>query len=39
VQWQGIKGNSLDDFKDTKSEVILDPPEYRTGEVTAPYGN
>ncbi len=25
VQWQGIKGNSLDQFKDTKTEAILEP--------------
>src|SRR5579862_2598621 len=37
VQWQGIKGNTLDDFKDTKTEVILDPSEYKTGTVVEPY--
>ena len=37
VQWQGIKNNSLDQFKDTKTEVILEPAQYRTGTVTAPY--
>ena len=37
VQWQGIKGNSLDQFKDTRTEVILEPSEYRTGSVVAPY--
>ena len=37
VQWQGIKGNTLDDFKDTKTEVILTPGEYKTGTVMAPY--
>jgi branched-chain amino acid transport system substrate-binding protein len=37
VQWQGIKGNGLDQFKDTKTEVILEPAEYRTGKVVAPY--
>lgn len=39
VQWQGIKGNSLDQFKDTKTEVILEPSEYRTGTVMAPYAS
>jgi branched-chain amino acid transport system substrate-binding protein len=38
VQWQGIKSNSLDDFKDTKTEVILEPSEYKTGTVVAPFG-
>ena len=37
VQWQNIKNNSLDEFKDTKTEVILEPTEYRTGSVIAPY--
>jgi branched-chain amino acid transport system substrate-binding protein len=37
VQWQNIKTNNLDEFKDTKTEVILEPAEYRTGSVIAPY--
>src|SRR6201998_1685466 len=37
VQWQNIKSNNLDEFKDTKTEVILEPGEYRTGSVIAPY--
>ena len=37
VQWQGIKGNSLDQFKNTKTEAILEPDQYRTGTVIAPY--
>ena len=37
VQWQNIKSNSLDQFKDTKTEVILEPSQYRTGTVVAPY--
>jgi branched-chain amino acid transport system substrate-binding protein len=37
VQWQNIKSNSLDEFKNTKTEVILEPDEYRTGSVIAPY--
>ena len=37
VQWQNIKSNNLDAFKDTKTEVILEPEEYRTGTVIAPY--
>ena len=36
VQWQNIKSNNLDEFKDTKTEVILEPDEYRTGTVVAP---
>ncbi|MBV9816219.1 MAG: amino acid ABC transporter substrate-binding protein [Alphaproteobacteria bacterium] len=37
VQWQNIKSNNLEEFKDTKTEVILEPAEYRTGSVIAPY--
>jgi len=37
VQWQNIKSNSLDQFKDTKTEAILEPSQYRTGTVIAPY--
>ena len=36
VQWQNIKGNGVDQFRDTKTEVILEPPEYRTGTIIAP---
>jgi len=37
VQVQNITGNSIDLFKDLKTEVILSPSEYKTGEVIAPY--
>jgi branched-chain amino acid transport system substrate-binding protein len=37
IQWQGIKGNDLDQFKDTKVEAILTPSEYKTGTVQEPY--
>jgi branched-chain amino acid transport system substrate-binding protein len=37
VQWQNIKSNSLDQFKDTKTEAILVPSQYKTGTVIAPY--
>jgi branched-chain amino acid transport system substrate-binding protein len=37
VQWQNIKSKSLDQFKDTKTETILEPSQYRTGTVVAPY--
>src|SRR5215472_13065129 len=37
VQWQGVKGNTLDDVKDAKNEVILEPSEYKTGAVVGPY--
>ena len=37
VQWQGIKGNTLDDFKDTSVEKILTPGDYKTGSVVDGY--
>jgi branched-chain amino acid transport system substrate-binding protein len=37
VQFQNITGNSIDLFKDLKTEVVISPPEYKTGDVMAPY--
>jgi len=37
VQYQNIKGSGIDQLRDTKTEVILEPPEYRTGTVIVPY--
>ena len=37
AQFQNIKGNSVDDFRDLKTEVILYPPQYKNGEVIYPY--
>ncbi len=37
AQFQNIKGNSIDDFRDLKTEVILYPPKYKSGEVIYPY--
>jgi branched-chain amino acid transport system substrate-binding protein len=39
VQWQGIKGHSLDEIENTKLEAILEPAIYRTGKVEAPYSD
>jgi branched-chain amino acid transport system substrate-binding protein len=39
VQFQDIQGNDLEQFKDTKTEVILAPAEFRTGEVVEPYSS
>ena len=37
VQFQNIKGNSVDDFRDpAKTEVIIYPPKYKSGEVIYP---
>ncbi len=38
VQFQGVQGHDLAQFKDAKTEVILFPPEYSSGTLRAPYG-
>ncbi|HEV3492135.1 MAG TPA: amino acid ABC transporter substrate-binding protein [Reyranella sp.] len=37
VQFQGVKGNDVDQFRDPKTEVILWPTKYRTGNIIYPY--
>ncbi|MBV8393813.1 MAG: amino acid ABC transporter substrate-binding protein [Alphaproteobacteria bacterium] len=37
VQFQGVSGNGVDQFKDPKTEVILWPPKYKTGDIAYPY--
>ena len=37
AQFQNIKGNSIDEFRDLKTEVIVYPPQYKTGEPIYPY--
>jgi branched-chain amino acid transport system substrate-binding protein len=37
VQFQNITGNGIDQFKDIKTEAILEPTEYRTGQALAPF--
>ena len=37
AQFQNIKGNTIDDFRDTKTEVIVYPPQFKSGEVIYPY--
>ena len=32
-------GNSVDDFRDTKTEVIVYPPQFKSGDVIYPYEN
>jgi branched-chain amino acid transport system substrate-binding protein len=39
VQFQGIKGNGVDQFKSPSTEVVLEPAEYRSGKIDIPYGN
>ncbi|HUC64944.1 MAG TPA: amino acid ABC transporter substrate-binding protein [Stellaceae bacterium] len=37
VQFQGFKTGSIDELKDVQHEAILEPGEYRTGKVVAPF--
>ena len=37
VQFQGVQGNGVDQFKDPKTEVILWPEQYKTGDIIYPY--
>jgi branched-chain amino acid transport system substrate-binding protein len=37
AQFQNIKGNKIDDFRDLSTEVIVYPPQYKSGEVIYPY--
>ncbi len=37
VQYQGIKGNTLDEFKDMSKQPVLTPAKLKTGNVIYPY--
>lgn len=37
VQYRGIEGNGLDQFRTPERYVVLYPPEYKSGEVAVPY--
>jgi branched-chain amino acid transport system substrate-binding protein len=37
VQFQNVKGNTADQFKDVATQVVVDPPEYASGKVVYPY--
>jgi branched-chain amino acid transport system substrate-binding protein len=39
VQFQGITGTSVDDFRDGKGEVVLWPDQFKAGEVKLPYNS
>jgi branched-chain amino acid transport system substrate-binding protein len=39
VQFHGITGNDLDQFRDMSRMTVLDPPEYASGKVIYPYAN
>ena len=37
VQFQNIKGNTVEDFRDPSKEVVLYPPQFKSGDVIYPY--
>ncbi|HEU5277147.1 MAG TPA: amino acid ABC transporter substrate-binding protein [Xanthobacteraceae bacterium] len=37
VQFQNVKGNDVAQFKDVKTQVVLTPSEYKSGDVIYPY--
>ena len=37
VQYRGVQGHDLDQFKDAKAEVILWPPALKNGDLREPY--
>ena len=39
LQYHGIQGNDLEQFKKPGTEVVLAPKEYKTGDIEAPYSN
>jgi branched-chain amino acid transport system substrate-binding protein len=39
VQFQNVTGSGVDQFNTTKNEIVVAPPEFRTGEVLAPYSD
>ena len=39
VQFQNVKGNDVEQFKDPKVEVVLYPPALKNGDVIYPYGD
>jgi branched-chain amino acid transport system substrate-binding protein len=39
VQFQNVKGNGVDQFKDVSVQSILYPAEYKTGDVIYPYAD
>jgi branched-chain amino acid transport system substrate-binding protein len=37
VQFQNVKGNSVDQFKDVKTQIVVSPKDYVSGNVIYPY--
>jgi branched-chain amino acid transport system substrate-binding protein len=38
VQFRGLRGQGMDQFNNPSAEIILHPPQYRTGELRHPMG-
>ncbi len=39
AQFQNIKGNSVDEFRNPGTETIIYPPQFKSGEIIYPYAN
>jgi branched-chain amino acid transport system substrate-binding protein len=39
IQFQGITGGDLDQFKDWSRQVVVYPKDYKSGELVYPFGN
>src|SRR5262244_1068648 len=39
VQFQNVKSNSIEEFRDLSTEVIIDPPQYKSGNLIYPYAD
>lgn len=39
VQFQGIKGNDVDQFKNLSTQIVLTPAEFKSGDVIYPYAD
>jgi branched-chain amino acid transport system substrate-binding protein len=37
VQYHGITGHDVEQFREPKTVTILAPPQYKTGDITYPY--
>ena len=37
AQFQNIKSNSIDEFRDPSKEKIIYPPQFKSGDVIYPY--
>ena len=39
VQYQGVSGNDVNQFREAGKQVILHPPEFKSGEFKYPYSD